>query len=170
VFVVVADHGARVYGSQSIPIHSYEIPLLIVGHAVGPTPRRVGQLGGSLDVSPTVLGLIGRPYESLFFGRNLLETRPEKSRALLNHNRDIGMLAGDRLVVLGLRQNVEYYRGDPKLVNMLPANDPTDAERDLERDAIAIYQMADEVYTRQTYRLDDLRLKVTSPSPTAAAR
>ena len=26
IFVVVADHGARVYGSQSIPIHSYEIP------------------------------------------------------------------------------------------------------------------------------------------------
>src|SRR4029079_9414314 len=33
VFAVVADHGARVYGEQSIPIHSYEIPLLIVGPA-----------------------------------------------------------------------------------------------------------------------------------------
>ena len=34
VFVVVADHGARVYGKQTIPIHSYEIPLLIAGPAV----------------------------------------------------------------------------------------------------------------------------------------
>ena len=31
IFVVVADHGARVYGSQNIPIHSYEIPLVILG-------------------------------------------------------------------------------------------------------------------------------------------
>ena len=28
IFVVVADHGARVYGEQDIPIHSYEIPLV----------------------------------------------------------------------------------------------------------------------------------------------
>jgi len=33
IFVVVADHGARVYGSQSIPIHSYEIPFLVAGPA-----------------------------------------------------------------------------------------------------------------------------------------
>jgi len=30
VFVVVADHGARVYGSQDIPIFSYEIPWVIL--------------------------------------------------------------------------------------------------------------------------------------------
>ena len=41
VFVVVADHGARVYGKQSIPIHSYEIPLLIAGPAVVKSPSRV---------------------------------------------------------------------------------------------------------------------------------
>src|SRR5262249_12672650 len=34
IFAVVADHGARVYGSQSIPIRSYKIPLLIAGPAV----------------------------------------------------------------------------------------------------------------------------------------
>ncbi len=45
VFVVVADHGARVYGKQSIPIHSYEIPLLIAGPAVVKSPSRVAQTG-----------------------------------------------------------------------------------------------------------------------------
>ena len=40
IFAVVADHGARVYGKQSIPIHSYEIPVLITGPAVVPAPAR----------------------------------------------------------------------------------------------------------------------------------
>src|SRR5579872_2010096 len=56
IFVVVADHGARVYGRQDIPIHSYEIPLLVVGPAVVKSPSRIPFLGCSLDVSPTILG------------------------------------------------------------------------------------------------------------------
>ena len=52
IFAVVADHGARVYGKQSIPIHSYEIPLLIAGPAVVKGPSRVratGLLAGCAD-------------------------------------------------------------------------------------------------------------------------
>jgi arylsulfatase A-like enzyme len=151
---VVADHGARVYGKQTIPIHSYEIPVLIAGPAVVKTPARVGQLGSSLDVSPTVLGLIGRPYETTFFGQDLLGGRPEAGRALLNHNRDIGLLARDRLVVLGLRQTTEFYAGDPKRVDMELMSKPSEADRDLERDAVALYQVADDLYTHRRYRID----------------
>jgi phosphoglycerol transferase MdoB-like AlkP superfamily enzyme len=154
LFVVVADHGARVYGEQSIPIHSYEIPLLIAGPAVVQSPSRVAQLGCSLDVPTTVLGLLGRPYETLFFGRDLLRSRPEDNRAWLNHNRDIGMLAHDRLVVLGLKQTAEFYQGDPKVAEMRPLSQPTDADRELERDTIALYQVADDLYMHRRYRID----------------
>ncbi|HSH94052.1 MAG TPA: sulfatase-like hydrolase/transferase, partial [Roseimicrobium sp.] len=34
IFVVIADHGARVYGSQTIPIRSYEVPFVVFGPAV----------------------------------------------------------------------------------------------------------------------------------------
>jgi phosphoglycerol transferase MdoB-like AlkP superfamily enzyme len=154
IFAVVADHGARVYGKQSIPIHSYEIPLVVVGPAAVSAPSRNGQLGCSLDVAPTLLGLLGRPYQSMFFGRDLLKMKPEDGRALLNHNRDIGMLARDRLVVLGLMQTVEFYEGDPKHVEMSLLKNPTDADRELEKDTIAIYQVADELYTHQRYHID----------------
>jgi phosphoglycerol transferase MdoB-like AlkP superfamily enzyme len=154
VFVVVADHGARVYGRQSIPIHSYEIPLLIAGPAVVTSPSRIAQLGCSLDVPTTILGLLGRPYESLFFGRDLLKTQPGEGRAFLNHNRDIGMLGHDRLVVLGLKQAVEFYQGDPKVVDMSLLTRPAEADRELEKDAIAIYQVADDLYMHRRYRID----------------
>jgi phosphoglycerol transferase MdoB-like AlkP superfamily enzyme len=154
IFAVVADHGARVYGKQSIPIHSYEIPLLIAGPAVVKAPTRVGQLGCSLDVPTTILGLLGRPYESMFFGRDLLKNQSAEGRALLNHNRDIGLLTHDRLVVLGLLQTVEFYQGDPKLVDMSLLTKPTDADREIEKDAIAIYQVADDLYMHYRYRID----------------
>jgi phosphoglycerol transferase MdoB-like AlkP superfamily enzyme len=154
VFVVVADHGARVYGKQSIPIHSYEIPLVIAGPAVVKTPGRVAQLGGSLDVAPTVLGLLGRPYESLFFGRDLLQQPNVQGRAVLNHNRDIGMLAQDRMAVLGLLKTLEFYQGDPKKTEMSPLKEPSAADLELARDTMALFQVADELYMHRQYRID----------------
>jgi len=154
IFAVVADHGARVYGKQSIPIHSYEIPLVILGPAVVKEPSRVGQLGSSLDVAPTLLGLVGRPYETMFFGRDLLKMQPSDGRVTLNHNRDIGMMANDRLVVLGLMQTVEFYQGDPKVVEMSLLSKPTDSDLDLEKDTAAIYQVADDLYMHRQYRID----------------
>ena len=154
IFVVVADHGARVYGSQSIPIHSYEIPWLIVAPSILKGPSRVGHLGCSLDVAPTVLGLIGRPYESLFFGRDLLGSPPEGGRALLNHNRDIGLYRDERLAVLGLNKTREFYQGDPKAIEMQRLPEPSAAELELEKDASALFQVADDLYVHRLFRLD----------------
>jgi len=154
IFAVIADHGARVYGKQSIPIHSYEIPLVVLGPAVVKAPARIGQLGGSLDVAPTLLGMLGRPYESMFFGRDLLNMSPEDGRAFLNHNRDIGMMARERMIVLGLKQSVEFYAGNPKVVEMSLLPTPASADRELEADAAAIYQVADELYMHRRYRID----------------
>jgi phosphoglycerol transferase MdoB-like AlkP superfamily enzyme len=158
IFAVVADHGARVYGSQSIPIHSYEIPLLIAGPAAVKSPERIGELGGSLDVAPTLLGLIGRPYESIFFGRDLLNCRPQDGRAWLNHNRDIGMLAGERLVVLGLMKSQEFYAGNPQITEMKPLQSLGALERETANDAMAFYQVADDLYTHQRYRIEPRNL------------
>jgi phosphoglycerol transferase MdoB-like AlkP superfamily enzyme len=156
VFVVVADHGARVYGSQEIPIFSYEIPLVILGPAVVKEPKQLGMLGNSLDVSPTILGLIGRPYETMFFGRDLFHDPPEGAHALLNHNRDIGMFADDRMAVLGLQKTVKYYAGDPKVTDLKPVEEPTPQYLELRKNATAIYQVADDLYMHRLYRIDGM--------------
>jgi phosphoglycerol transferase MdoB-like AlkP superfamily enzyme len=154
VFVVVADHGARVFGSQSIPIFSYEIPLLISGPAVVKGPRRVPHLGCSLDVPVTILGLLGRPYETLFFGRDLLKSPPDQNRVLLNHNRETGMYAREKMVTLGLKQSATFYEGDPKVVDLKPLKSPSAADLEFANDCIALYQVADELYTSRRYHLD----------------
>jgi len=153
IFVVVADHGARVYGSQNIPIHSYEIPMLVAGPAVVNRPTRISRLGCSLDVAPTILGLIGRPYESLFFGRDLLKPSAHVDHVLMNHNRYIGFFRNDRLVTMGLNQTEEFYRGNPKAEEMHRVRDLDPVDYELERDAIALFQVADDLYTHQQYRV-----------------
>jgi phosphoglycerol transferase MdoB-like AlkP superfamily enzyme len=166
VFVVVADHGARVYGSQEIPIFSYEIPWVILGPAVVKEPRRIGSLGSSLDVSPTILGLIGRPYQTMFFGRDLLdESPPNNARALLNHNRDIGMYAQNQMVVLGLQKAAEYYEGDPKVAELKPASGKAPGFSELEKNTAAIYQVADELYMNRLYRIDGPPAGAAATSP-----
>jgi hypothetical protein len=117
-------------------------------------PTRAGQLGGSLDVAPTLLGLIGRPYETVFFGQDLLKGAPREGRAWLNHNRDVGLLAADRLVVLGLLKSEEFYAGNPKTTEMQPLHSTGALEEEVAKNAMAIYQVADDLYMHQGYRID----------------
>lgn len=154
LFAVVADHGARVYGRQTIPIHSYEIPLLIVDPRA-PQARRVDTLGGSLDVSPTLLSMLGLRYRSTFFGRDLLAPVPAEERwAVMHHNRDIGLYRDGRMVVLGLRKTKEFYAMDPATRLLVPSKKEGAGDEALERDATALFQLADELYTSEQYRTD----------------
>jgi phosphoglycerol transferase MdoB-like AlkP superfamily enzyme len=169
IFVVVADHGARVYGSQTIPIFSYEIPLVILGPAVVKSPTRIGQLGCSLDVGPTVLGLLGRPYDTMFFGRDLLKEQPTDGRVFINHNRDVGVIEQNRLVILGLQKTVEFYSGDLKVTKMELMNTPAKTDEEIKTNAIAIYQVADDLYMHDRYRIDDGTKRTTTGTNSPAA-
>lgn len=153
IFVIVADHGARVYGKQTIPMKSYEVPFIIFGPAVVKQAQKLGVLGSQLDVAPTILGLIGRPYETIFFGRNLLKLNGEPGRALLHHNRDIGLYEKDRLVVLGLNKSVEYFHGNPKLQTPEKIQNPDDLDKEVLLDTTAMFQVAYDLYARTNYCL-----------------
>jgi phosphoglycerol transferase MdoB-like AlkP superfamily enzyme len=157
IFVVVADHGARVYGSQAIPIHSYEIPFLVLGPVAVKAPARLPQWGCQLDVAPTVLGLLGRPYDTLFFGHDLMKLGSQNGRALLNHNRDIGLATSNRLVVLGLDRGLKFYHGAAKSGTLIQVDVPDAEDRELALDALALFQTADELYMQRRYRLDATR-------------
>ena len=98
--------------------------------------------------------MIGRPYETLFFGRDLLNDPPETLHALLNHNRDIGMFAQNRMVVLGLQKKVEFYAGNPHEINLQLTPQPSPEDLELEKNAEAIFQVADELYMQRQYHLD----------------
>lgn len=164
IFVIVADHGARVYGSQTIPIHSYEIPMLMLGPAATQEPRRVDALACQLDVAPTILGMIGRPYDSVFFGHDIINAPARTHRALLHHNRSIGIYRDEHLVIFGLNKEIEYWLGNPraflqgdaKHAALQRAHEPDSAFKQLVREATALYQTADELYMNRRYQVHPL--------------
>jgi len=166
LFVFLGDHGARVYGRQEIPIRSYEIPVLFYAPGLIPKGRRVNQLGSQMDVAPTILGLLGIDHESRFVGRDLLRTKPSEARALFSHNRDVGLLRGNRMAVLGVRRQVELFSVDPrngKFQRLKPDSDP-----ELVADAIAYFQGANRLYQKR--RLQPLSQSVIVPVPTRVAK
>jgi phosphoglycerol transferase MdoB-like AlkP superfamily enzyme len=147
VFVLVADHGARVYGRADIPLETYRIPLLVYApkHI---EPATVETLTGQIDVAPTVLGLLGLPYEAPFFGQDVLALPPDAERvALFSHNHDVAVLADQRLAILGLHGKTSTVAWDPteESYTSLP-EDPA-----LEQLGIAIFQTAYEQFRAHTF-------------------
>jgi phosphoglycerol transferase MdoB-like AlkP superfamily enzyme len=144
LFVFMADHGARVYGSQQIPMDSYEIPILFYSPTLIPQGVREDQLGSQMDLAPTILDLLNKDYASEFFGRSLLSTSPDREWALMSHNRDVAMLRNNRLAVLGVQKGIELWQRDPGsgAFSLLPgAEDST-----LVLDAIAYFQTAFDMF------------------------
>ncbi len=147
LFVVVADHGARVYGEAQIPLSSYEIPLLIFapGHI---KPAQVQTPISQMDIAPTVLGLLGLPYEAPFFGQNVLQEDADPATLLFNHNHDVALYREKKLVILGLRDKVTTYQyrlGTDRFSKIDNIADLTDI-------ATAYYQCAFELFKDHRYQ------------------
>ena len=149
IFVIVADHGARVYGKQEIPLRTYEIPLLIYSpkHI---KPRRIDSLMTQMDIAPTLLGLLGLPYTAPWFGQDALNTGEQGRVAFFSHNHDVAMLRDGELTILGLKKrivNKRYDAANDRYDNHAPANA---AMNDL---AIAYYQTAYELFKAHQFDL-----------------
>ena len=150
VFVVVGDHGARVYGKANIPLRTYELPLLIYAPAQF-APRRIDTLASQIDIAPTLLGLLGMSYDSASFGRNVLAGDPHDKFALVSHNRDVGLYKGGRLIELGIRNAHQVYGYDKKSDRQWPLADDA-ANDDAIKDAASVFQTGYELFRDRQYR------------------
>jgi phosphoglycerol transferase MdoB-like AlkP superfamily enzyme len=147
VFVVIADHGARVYGKTEIPLRTYEIPLLIYAPKHIP-PQRIDTLMTQIDVAPTVLGLLGMPYRAPFFGQDVRTADANRRVAVFNNDHDVAILKDDRIVILGLNRKVGAYRYDRDNDTYTRIRPPPELE-DL---GIAWFQTASELFRDRRFR------------------
>ncbi|MEP7242570.1 MAG: sulfatase-like hydrolase/transferase [Gammaproteobacteria bacterium] len=146
LFIIVADHGARVYGRQDIPLKTYEIPMLFYSpkHL---KPRQVDTLTTQIDIAPTVLGLLGFAYEAPFFGEDVLHTRNQTRVAFFSHNHDVALYKDGELSILGLGKTVQNVMYDESSDSYRPA--PLNPE--LNNLAVAYYQTAFELFRSHRY-------------------
>jgi phosphoglycerol transferase MdoB-like AlkP superfamily enzyme len=151
VFVLMGDHGARVYGAAEIPLASYQVPILIVAPGAVPAAARLDTISSSLDVPPTILGILGMGYDSKFFGHDLFRVDPSAGRALMTHNNDIALMRGGRMAVLGLHESADLYDVNPATGEMAPIKTPDATGHELIEDAIAYFNGADRLYRSGAY-------------------
>ncbi|MEO6195575.1 MAG: sulfatase-like hydrolase/transferase [Thermoanaerobaculia bacterium] len=151
VFVLMGDHGARVYGAAEIPLASYQVPILFVAPGVVPAGARLDTIASSLDVPSTILGLMGMGYDSKFFGHDLFRIDSSAGRALMTHNNDIALMRGNRMAVLGLHESADLYDVNPATGEMAPIKAPDAVGHELIEDAIAYFNGADRLYRSGAY-------------------
>ena len=147
VFVVVVDHGARVYGRAQIPPKTYEIPCLVWAPGYI-RPQRVDVLASQIDIAPTVLGLLGFGYRAPFFGQDVLAEMPGARMALFNHNHDVALFSDGKLVVLGMQRQVTTWTYDKSLDTFAP----TARIPDLEALTIGYFQTAFDLFRTHRYQ------------------
>ncbi|QRY77166.1 LTA synthase family protein [Pseudomonas sp. PDNC002] len=88
IFVFFGDHNTRISqiphmapGFEQLGLESNNVPLMI--YAPGfLQPRVFDEAVGLADLLPTVLGLLGKPYDNGGMGRDLLQPAPEGERVV----------------------------------------------------------------------------------------
>ncbi len=156
LFVIVADHDARVYGSELIPMRHYRIPFLLL--APGRLQPQVVQTRvGQIDIAPTVMGLLGLSFTAPFYGQDVLHWPADRERPILvNHGRDVGLLYGKELAVLGLHKSAVVFDYAADSHDLHPAENDS-AVIDL---ATAYYQTAFDLFKSHQYLLPPLSAPV----------
>ncbi len=148
LFVILADHCASSAGKVDLPVNRYHIPMWIYSPA-SVAPRRITTTASQIDVAPTVLGLLQADYESMAFGRDVLQDDLGDGRALIANYQELGLFDHDQMAIIKpvrkalIRDDASAAESDSQEVD---ASLPAMAE------TIAIYQGADYVFRNKLNR------------------
>lgn len=150
VFVIMADHCASSAGRWELDVQNYQIPALIYNLPQKNTGK-VNNLCSQIDMFPTLFGLLGWDYTSNLFGKDVLQMTPEEERAFIGNYRKLGLLKGNKVMVLGDQKNANFYGWDPS-DNSLKSIPTDQAFLD---ETISWYQVADFLYSNGGLKLQD---------------
>ena len=111
IFVIVADHTASSAGKDELEIKRYRVPLVIYAPGLV-EPGQVLTQCSQIDVPPTILGLLGMSYDSVFFGRDIFRMKPKEGRAWVGNYQKLGQLRQREAVVLRPDGTESFYGCD----------------------------------------------------------
>ncbi len=149
IFVVIADHDTRVYGSELIPLNKYRIPCVIISPNIKPNTEE-NFLASQLDIAPTVMDYLGLNIVSPMVGRNLRQLEKDKilGRTIHEFNGIYGFRVGNEMVVLqNGKKPLQFF------VNKDFSLKPTALNNDLLNDALSHLTLSSYLYQKKKFRL-----------------
>ncbi len=147
IFVIVADHCAKVAGKTEIPVMDYHIPCWIYAPGIV-QPRIESRLVGQIDLAPTVLGLLNCSYKSKFYGYDILKLAPGRERLFMGTYQNVAYARDNKMVVLSPQKKIEMFKVD--FTNGTEIKIPL--EDALVNEAIAYYQTASYLFRHNLYK------------------
>lgn len=156
LFLVVADHDARVGGKSLVPLQHFHIPAMILGGGI--TPRRDDRLISQIDLPVTLLSLAGIQADHPMIGHDL--TQPHAGgRAMMQYGENYGYLKDNCLTVLEpLREPSQWLYQAPHTYQPYPL-DP-----ELLQEALAHALWPHWAYQNGAHSLPEL-IKTTTLTP-----
>ncbi|WP_259780557.1 LTA synthase family protein [Aestuariispira ectoiniformans] len=150
VFVFVADHSRKINGASRIPVDAFRIPIVFYSpkHL---KPMQVDKLMAQIDLSPTLLGLLGFKYDSPFFGVDVLKQPNDDGRIIISHNFSIAYGRPGQVVVLEPTGDTIAY--DFKVGEQLKTRATPDPA--LREEAISVVQTAHRMFYAGDYHYDN---------------
>jgi phosphoglycerol transferase MdoB-like AlkP superfamily enzyme len=108
IFAFLGDHGKRI-GTQKydMSLTYNQIPCIIFSPLFSDAPKRFAQLGGQVDLFPTLLGLLNVPYVNCSLGVDLLKEAPRPCMYFVSDNQ-LGCLNSNYFYVRSFAGNTDF--------------------------------------------------------------
>ncbi|MGS2740950.1 LTA synthase family protein [Sinomicrobium sp. M5D2P17] len=143
VFVIMSDHCASSAGRWELDVNNYHIPAIIY-NLPGQQGETIPDLCSQIDLFPTLFGYFNWAYTSSFFGQDIRHLLREGERTFVGNYRKLGLLKGDRIMILGDRKTANFYLWNRDTDELLKQ----ETDRDFLLQTISFYQVADDLYTK----------------------
>lgn len=148
VFVIMADHCASSAGKRELDVAKYHIPALIY-NLQNKNPQEINKLCSQIDLFPTLFGYFNWTYPSQLVGRDVNKLLHTDGLALIANYRNLGLLKGNKLMILGDKKSANFYTWATKNDQLkLIKIDST-----FLRNTISYYQSNDYFYHNNYYKL-----------------
>ena len=111
IFLLVADHDSRAFGSEIVPIGHFDIPALIFGEGIN--AKHDSRLVSQLDLPQTLLSLAGISSLNPMTGFDLTQDLPiEKQRALMQYQENFAWMTPELIAVFLPGEQIKVFEHD----------------------------------------------------------
>lgn len=98
LFVFIADHGAPIDATYDLSLDYNHVPLLFYAPKMIKENKVFSQMAGQIDVYPSIMGLLGLPFENNTLGINLFKY--ERPYIYFNVDDKYGVIDKDWLLIV----------------------------------------------------------------------
>lgn len=106
IFVFIADHGSPIHAPYDISLDYHHSPLIF--YRPNGEAKTIKNIGGQIDVFPTIMGMLSLPYINNTLGIDLMQEK--RDYITINDDTQIGVLDNEFLYIFDRDEKRKLYK------------------------------------------------------------